>query len=286
ISDSVSTPILSPIFVVASPDGQYVYFSDSDYYRVGRVSSILGSNTNIFSVAGTYNTAGLMDDANGAGASLMKRPRGLTITPDSSLLVTTDMESHAVRVVRLRDNAMITIVGNGTAVEVDAHKTTAYTSDPVPACSAPHGITLWQHDDASFSLIWADYYDSIRCLEVDFDQPNIFPSSPLVSRRDVVSLNHVTARLFVDTSELGGVADVYVHPVTGAVFATMYSNASIVRCNTTSLAEGMMMPLNASSGGGCDFLVMGEDTQSNSRGGSMLTSPYGITGDVAGHVLY
>jgi DNA-binding beta-propeller fold protein YncE len=280
VSDTAATPIDGPMFIVASPDGQWVYFSDSQHHRIGKVSTV--SVTGITTVAGAFSYSGLIDNVNGLGVALLKTPEGLAITPDASLLVMTDADAHTVRVVRLRDGATISIVGNGTAVAQDSNMTAAYMSDPVPACNSPKGITLWKHDNSSFqSLLWVDYgANAIRCLEVASTNTNIFPSQLLPA--DVRLVNQVVARRVIDTDDLGGVGDLYVHPTTGAVFVTMYFNDSVVRCNVSRGTNAL--PSRAI--GGCEYLVVGEDVATGARGSSVLSKPYGITGDLTGHVLY
>jgi DNA-binding beta-propeller fold protein YncE len=280
VSDTAATPIDGPMFIVASPDGQWVYFSDSQHHRVGKVSTV--SVTGITTVAGAFSYSGLVDNVNGLGVALLKTPEGLAITPDASLLVMTDADAHTVRVVRLRDSATISIVGNGTAVAQDSNMTAAYMSDPVPACNSPKGITLWKHDNSSFqSLLWVDYgANAIRCLEVASTNTNIFPSQLLPADGSLV--NQVVARRVIDTNDVGGVGDLYVHPTTGAVFVTMYFNDSVVRCNVSIGTNA----LPSRAVGGCEYLVVGEDVATGARGSSVLSKPYGITGDLIGHVLY
>lgn len=101
----LATPLRFPCKVLADPDGNRLFISDSNHNRI--VVAALDT-FNVMEIIGS-GEAGLQDGD--FAAAQFYRPQGLTLMGD--LLYVADTENHTIRAVNLADRSVETVAGTG-----------------------------------------------------------------------------------------------------------------------------------------------------------------------------
>ncbi|CUE74485.1 membrane-associated protein, putative [Bodo saltans] len=284
VQDSPSTPIATGLtFLRLTPDSECVIFADSSNHRVAKVSSVMGSATTITNIAGALGQIGVLDGVDGSRARF-SYPRGLTFSPDASMLFVGSVGGNVIQAVRLDGtNPTITVVGNGTYGYTEAiSKSRAYMQDPVATFNNIQGIALWElpahpqrTNAAPWALIAADFSNGvIRCVS----GPGVSSPFPPLAFEALAS----TAGTVRGVVSAGSSNDAYIHPVTGALFTsagpTSNDQWTVVRYDLDNCSGAFIdspVIIAGSTAGYADGVAKA----------ALFSSIYGFAGD-GGHMIY
>lgn len=114
----------NPAGIVISPDGEYLYVSDTSNNRIRKVK-ISSGETSLIAGSGEAGFA----DGKGSIAKF-NRPYGIAINSNGQYLYIADSNGHRIRRVEIATNDVTTIAGNGNNGYRDAIGTTAVLSFP------------------------------------------------------------------------------------------------------------------------------------------------------------
>lgn len=123
----------NPAGIVISPDGDYLYVTDTGNNRVRKVR-ISDGQTSLVAGSGTEGFA----DGTGAAAKFNK-PFGITIDSDGEYLYVADTNNQSIRRIATTTGVVTTLAGSGTAGYRDAIGTEAVFSYPEYVKWAPDG---------------------------------------------------------------------------------------------------------------------------------------------------
>lgn len=138
----------NPSDVVRSPDGLYLYVSDTGNNRIRKVRL---SDGYTFFIAGS--SAGFAD-GQGANAKFNK-PLGLTMDAAGKYLYVADTNNHRIRRVRISDGVVTTVAGSGQPGYRNAIGTKAFFSYPEYVAMGADG-KLYVSDVGGMKLRWVN----------------------------------------------------------------------------------------------------------------------------------